>query len=509
MNWNAMCSDCHSTNLQKNYQSESETYNTSWSEINVGCEACHGPGEKHLELMQKGRDGPANDKAMLMGQSISATALVDQCGRCHARRSQLTSGFDHQGGSMLDHYLPEILRPGLYHADGQINDEVFVYGSFVQSKMYRNGISCRNCHDSHSGALLAEGNELCTSCHVEQTYDAVAHHHHQPKSQEAQCVSCHMPGKFYMGVDFRHDHSFRVPRPDLTQSYGTPNACNTCHEDKTAGWAADQVIDWFGEKRIPHYSEVLALATTDLGSALPRLVTLLEDQSQPAIARATAAFWLAQGVQYRPVQQALVKALEDPDPLVRFHAVTALEQLPAEQRIALLLPSLQDPVRAVRIAAASGTARTRVSALSEVERKALEHARQEQHAFLNQNADFASGQRNLAIHFEKTGELDNAESAYRKALAIDNRDTASRINLAHLLYSQKKYQDAVTQFKQAIKYEPGFGPAYYSLGLLLAELKQYRQAEGYLSQAAARMPGDERVLRNLDAVRYYLKAPVK
>lgn len=504
MNWNAMCSDCHSTAVDKNYQADSATYDTRWSEVNVGCEACHGPGLAHVNLMQDQTRPPDTDPAILMGPGLSPSLQVEQCGRCHSRRAQLSPVFKADESSMMNHYAPEILRPGLYHADGQINDEVFVYGSFTQSKMYLNGVTCSSCHEVHSGSLRAQGNQLCASCHDSAQYDSSQHHHHPDASPGAQCVSCHMPGKYYMGVDLRHDHSLRVPRPDLSTGFGTPNACNGCHEKKTADWAAKTVVQWFGEKRQPHFSEILASATTDLGAALPGLVSLLEDQSQPAISRATAAFWLGQAVHLKPVQQALINVIADSAPLVRLHAIRALENVAAERRKDLLTLLLNDPVRAVRIAVAGAMADIPEVSVAQNYVAAFQQAQREHQEYMKQNADFASGQRYAAMYHEKQQRPVAAKKAYREALKIDNRDTASRINLAHLHYRLKEYRDAEIVFKEAIKYEPTFGPAYYSLGLLLAELKRYKEAENYLLQAQQRMPDNERVLKNLQAVRFYL-----
>ncbi len=108
----------------------------------------------------------------------------------------------------------------LYHADGQQRDEVYNWGSFLQSKMYASGVTCSDCHDPHSGKLRAEGNALCAACHLPSKYDAAAHHHHKPGSAGAACVACHMPTTTYMVVDPRHDHSLRVPRPDLSVKFG-------------------------------------------------------------------------------------------------------------------------------------------------------------------------------------------------------------------------------------------------------------------------------------------------
>ncbi|MBT8190496.1 MAG: hypothetical protein KJO29_08705, partial [Bacteroidia bacterium] len=228
MTWNTMCADCHSTNLKKNYDELDKTYNTTYDIINVSCEACHGPGETHVAYVNSDayQDGQRIDGS-LMYQPVAQDKkeLIDECARCHSRRGPVTEFYDHKG-TFLDHYLPSTVAPVLYHSDGQILEEVYVYGSFLQSKMYDRNVSCIDCHNPHSLELKFEGNSLCTQCHVTDDYNKPDHHFHDPGTEGSECISCHMPGRVYMGNDYRRDHSFRVPRPDLSHKYGTPNACN-------------------------------------------------------------------------------------------------------------------------------------------------------------------------------------------------------------------------------------------------------------------------------------------
>ena len=290
--WNTMCADCHSTNLQKNYDIEKKEFNTTWSEINVSCEACHGPGSHHVEWAESGavgrmmtpESGDGRFGLVTKLKDVDNKLLVERCARCHSRRGQISPYHDHTG-ELLDHYVTETLREGLYHADGQILDEVYVYGSFRQSKMYHKGVRCTDCHEPHSIRLRAEGNDLCIRCHDPTKFNTPVHHHHKEDSPGSQCVSCHMPGRTYMGIDFRRDHSFRLPRPDLTVIGGTPNACNDCHADKEPQWAADAITKWFGPDRPPHFSEALIAGHTGSADAAPKLSQLATDSEQPAIAQ--------------------------------------------------------------------------------------------------------------------------------------------------------------------------------------------------------------------------------
>ena len=309
-NWNLMCSECHSTDLRRNYDAKADTYDTKWAEVSVGCQACHGPGSAHVAWAKAaaGKDGNKDNKGLdahTLGLVVDfrgndSRYQVDACAPCHSRRQRLTDA-ELPGKPFLDNYHPALLREGLYYADGQQQDEVYVWGSFLQSRMYAQGVRCTDCHDPHGLGLKANGNALCAQCHqpagnarfptlAKKDYDTEAHHHHPPGSAGAQCANCHMPAKNYMVIDARPDHSFRVPRPDLTVKIGTPNACNGCHDRKTPQWAADAVAQWFGPNRRqePVFGEVFAAARRGAPAALSGLDAIVADRAQPAIVRATA-----------------------------------------------------------------------------------------------------------------------------------------------------------------------------------------------------------------------------
>ena len=344
--WNHMCAACHSTDLRKNYDPDSDTYATTWAEINVSCQACHGPGEAHVEWARSLPEGAATDGA---DYQLAAVFLGDKpeneiqtCAPCHSRRQQLRADTQ-AGASFFDGFMVETLREGLYHADGQILDEVYVYGSFIQSKMHQKGVRCTDCHNPHSGRLQSPGNGVCTRCHQtsppeefsslkSKEYETPEHHFHALGGEGAECVNCHAPASTYMGVDPRRDHSFRVPRPDLSVKLGTPNACNDCHEDQTPEWAVAAVTKWYGpgRRQEPHFAAAITAGRRGEAGAESKLIRLAMDAEQPAIARATAlellrGFGVDGGA-------AMMLATKDPDPLVRTLAVGGLNRLQTQAR---------------------------------------------------------------------------------------------------------------------------------------------------------------------------------
>ncbi len=396
-NWNYMCADCHSTNLVKGYSSVTNTFKTTWSDINVGCESCHGPGKQHLAWAAQHDKLKQADLSMGLAfllhdrkdtgwvmdpdsstahrsQPVTDNREIGVCAACHSRRGQFRSGIE-SDGSFMDYYRPALLTADLYHADGQILDEVYVWGSFAQSKMLAAGVTCSDCHEPHSLKLRAEQEQVCSQCHLPTKYASTEHHKHKMESTGANCLDCHMPETTYMVVDPRRDHSMRIPRPDLSLASSAPNACNQCHSDQDTEWAAGHFAKMWPEAAQPFQSwtKAIMLARSDMPQAEIALIRVIRDQQTPDIARATAISELPPYLS--PLSgQVLQTALTDQSSLVRLAAVGALDTLPAENRYQFASPLLQDPVRAVRIEAARISAPALRSQLPQDEREVLQSA---------------------------------------------------------------------------------------------------------------------------------------
>ncbi|WP_303317481.1 multiheme c-type cytochrome [Flavivirga abyssicola] len=487
MRWNTACADCHSTNLAKNFDSNTNTFNTSYSEINVSCEACHGPASNHVSFYKNGNTDATLQK-LYMGKSLTSKSLVQKCARCHSRRSQITKKFDYEG-HFLDHYNPSLLIDPIYEIDGQIRDEDYVYGSFMQSKMYQNNVTCVDCHDAHSLKLKQSGNNLCLSCH-EPKYNSKSHHYHPLNTEGAQCINCHMTGKTYMGNDFRRDHSFRVPRPDQSVKYGTPNACNGCHKDKSPEWASKFIDAKYGTKRPDHFSNYLLEGYNDNHEAL---YTLISQNKFPEIARATALYQYTNNPLSRKEINDVRKFLKDSSILVRNEAVRAFEKIQDKSYHADIEPLLKDSTRLVRITAVKyfnsiGANMVGNNDFNKAEKEYLES--------LDMSADFASGQHQIGVYNEMKGYTDLAIKAYKRALEIDNRYNVSRMNLALLLYKKGHIEDAKNLYLKVIELEPDYSNSYYMLGLLFNEVGDTKNALKYLAEACDKKPVNIRAFYN-------------
>jgi len=503
-NWNGMCAECHSTDLHKGYDAENRTFNTTWSEVDVSCEACHGPGSRHVawaEIDPMGRPDVEDYGLVVNTSAMDNRQQVEMCAPCHSRRSEV-GDYDHSQVDLLENLVPSLLREDIYHVDGQILEEDYVWGSFVQSKMYQNGVRCSDCHDVHSLALHKEGNELCLQCHQADTYDAYEHHFHQKiyegqPSDGALCIKCHMPEQPFMVIDDRADHSLRVPRPDLSLEIGVPNACSQsgCHDDQTVEWSVDAYTEWYGKARKPHFGTVLAAARAGEPGAHEGLISLVGNSLYPAIVRATALNVL-QAYPGERTSQVTQRALGDDEALVRHTAVEAIVTENPEMLVELLAPLLFDPVRAVRIRTASRLGGVGREYLRAYQREALDEELAEYIGAMEASLDFAASGMNLGNLYSSQGDADTAEHYYRTALEIDDLFYPAKMNLAIQLGQQGKNTEAEQLLREVLEAYPEQYDTAYSLALLLVGLNRVDEGLPYLAQAAEGMPQRSRVQYN-------------
>ncbi len=498
-NWNAMCADCHSTNLKKGFDADGDSYQTTYSEVMVGCEACHGPGSLHAKWEAQPADSRSSvDNAGLLTRTagVSNQAQVEQCATCHARRAQFRDQGT-AGDPLLDRYLPVVLAQGVFHADGQIEAEDYEYHSFIQSKMFANGVRCSDCHDVHSGRHPKEGNALCTRCHAAEKFDTPAHHHHEPAtSAGAQCVACHLPGQDYMVVHFRRDHSLRIPRPDVSMAVGSPNACGSCHSDRSDAWVLEKYQGYWGKDQGPHYGPILAAGRSGAPEAEAGLHLLAQSPSFPAIARASALDLL--GNYPSPASTSVLEhALADPDPLVRHTAVAHLPASDPTHLARVLAPLLRDPVRGVRDEAASRLAEAPPEILTDAERQAEGSALEDYVEDQRYMSDLPSGAYNLGNLYAKRGRPAEAEKQYRRSLRVDDQVYMAQVNLAMLLAQEGKTAEAEKLLRSVHERQPGLADVSFDYGLLLAELGKNAEAEGALRAALETDPRQAAAAYNL------------
>jgi tetratricopeptide (TPR) repeat protein len=511
-NWNFMCAECHSTALDKKYDRQRDRFDTTYAEIDVACEACHGPGADHATWAKAKRDGKpyagsglaiALDERKGVAWSINAATgtaqrsaqrttsrEIDTCARCHARAGRIADGYVH-GRPPLDTHRLVLLDDGLYYPDGQMRDEVYEWGSFVQSRMHAKGVTCSDCHDPHAGGLKQPGNDVCGQCHAPSRFDAPTHTRHAKGSRGSACTDCHMPTTTYMVLDARHDHSLRIPRPDLSAALGTPNACTGCHARQTPQWAADAIARWTGRAPTGFQDFGAALAAGNSGAPGARgmLMKVVDDTGEPSIARASALARL--GGMLTPASLGTVtRALNDPEALVRLAAVDALSNADAATRVRYLPRMLADPVKSVRIDAARALAGPSEGQIPAADRDAFAKALDEYVAVQRYNADRPEGRMNLGNLYATRGDAVRAVAEFESALAVDPTFFAASVNLADVHRARGDDAAAETVLRAAISTSPRAAALHNALGLALVRQKRGAEALRELGEAARLAPED-------------------
>jgi Flp pilus assembly protein TadD len=511
-NWNFMCAECHSTGVRKNYDAATDRFATTSAEISVGREACHGQGSDHVAWAREHqswwpfgrRDDPSmglivrfderdgvtwhsNAKTGEPARSVAPAVLrkeIEICGLCHARRSEFSEDWV-PGRWLSDTHLVSPLARGLYQPDGQMLDEVYNYGSFKQSRMFAAGVTCSDCHEPHSARLRVSGDGACLQCHSSDKYEAVAHRHHEGVAPPPACASCHMPVHTYMVVDHRHDHSFRIPRPDLSAKLGTSNTCNDCHTDKSPGWASSAIEQWHGPSRkgFQNYGDAFHAAWAGEAGAAELLAAIAAHHDAPAFARASALTELRSHVSASNVGLAQA-GLGDPDPMVRIGALDMLDTVPAERLWSRVSPLLSDPVRGVRIKAVSLLAAVPTTHQPATDRGSFERAAAEFIAAQRLNADRPEARLALGIFFAQRGLMADAEAEFNAARRLSPPYTPAAIDLADLYRQLGRDAEAESVLRAAIATSPQDAGLHHALALALVRLKRVDEALDELRRAA-------------------------
>lgn len=515
--WNSQCAECHVTGFKKNFDPEIQSYASTWAESNVGCEGCHGPGSQHISWaegcsdnnsqtcetestlkgfsyvlksatqwrLSRSQTSSTTPYRTLIPQTLNSTTAsvtqVEVCARCHSRRRAFND-IDFSNPSFFDQFELQLLEPPFYYSDGQIRDEVYVFGSFIQSKMYHNGVTCSDCHNPHSLRLRAEGNALCAQCHNPQVFDQVGHHHHQIASTGAQCINCHMPETTYMVVDPRRDHSLRIPRPDLSKRTGVPNACIQCHLEQSNTWAHRTLSVWFQESRNEggvHYGDIFSEAASGDKTRVEELEALAFDIDQPAMVRASAFSVLGQSTSISP------SAIETMSPLVRIGAARQLAPMMVSNR--RVAEMRHDSVRGVRMAIARSLMPQLAEILLKDDAVAYSLLEKEFEQSLEYSQDNSGGRVALGIYYYQRGRWQDAERIYIEAIQQEPYLLSAYINLADIYRATKREDKAEEILLKATKYDVD-GIAYHSLGLSLVRQKQYVEAIENLARAVAIAP---------------------
>ncbi|MDH3566824.1 MAG: tetratricopeptide repeat protein, partial [Desulfobacteraceae bacterium] len=369
--------------------------------------------------------------------------------------------------------------------------------------------------------LVKKGNDLCLQCHRAKEYDTKTHHFHKKKGEKgapitsadgrvlfdvgtgAECVQCHMPGQTYMGIDYRPDHSFRVPHSDLSVKIGTPDACKRCHFDKTSQWSDHTITKWYGPGRKRHYGSIIDAGRKRRPDVRKDLIQLAGDPLYPVIVRATAISLLT-AYPGEDTSQVIKLALMDDEALIRRTAVESIVTTNQKEKTELIASMLYDPVKAVRIEAARRLAEEPSKRLDRDQEKVFKVVLKEFVAAMEYSGDFAFGRYNLGNLYVALNRPEEAIRNYLAAIKIDDIFYPAKVNLSMFYNKRGENDKAEALLREVVRTHPELHETAYSLGLLLAEMKKYDSAVVYLKKAAKGMPERARVHYNLGLLLQYL-----
>ncbi|MCH2159657.1 MAG: tetratricopeptide repeat protein [Oleiphilaceae bacterium] len=504
-NWNQMCADCHSSDFRKNFDLNTRTYSSEFSSINVSCSSCHGNLSEHSRdpvsypvLTDSPYIGVETPLYKTDSQSklnpISKRRSSDQvivCASCHARRNAIS---DRAEPDFLNRALETVLlTPEFYHVDGQVSDENFVWGSFVQSKMYDAGVTCTNCHDPHGGQLHVTGNQVCTQCHDSKTYDKPTHHMHKVGTDAAECVSCHMPATVYMGVDSRRDHQFSIPRPHLTRDTGAPNACNNCHTNQDANWASTTIETWY-PKIDDSYAKHFAYAFNEADNLIPsgrqKLLTVFTDDTQATIIRASALSRLA-NYPHPDSMQAIEIAVKRSEPQFRLAAIDAAAPYSNAEKWQLLKPLINDAQSNIRARGSRAlAAASQMSSIPVQAKKLIKNGLEEYRSMQNYQADRGFAHTNLGNLERDLNNFENAAKHYNAAINIEPIYIPAYLALARLTESLNNTAQSINVLNQALTINPDSAEVYFALGLTRIRQRNKKLALAHLQKATELSPNN-------------------
>ena len=552
--WNQNCFNCHGTNIVQGYDVASKTYKPSWTEMGIGCEACHGPGREHVALMEAWETDPASKPKydnssknrqlsdilkIFSVKSSEPRRIYDTCAYCHGNKNNAFVGFkggdnyaDYAMPFLISEPLPDFDYQGEFWPDGRPNRFNRPQALTLSGCFKAGAVTCTNCHVAHGSrnehSLKVNiyqgrnGDALCTQCHTQpkaigpsgpQAIKASftgaglqAHTFHAPDSTGSRCISCHMSDVNWRLLIRRRDHTFQPPVPENTAQFGIPNACTTCHDNRSPEWAAKQMDEWWGDRDRRAASASLAdtmyRAGSGDGSTLPALARLAVDRTQGLLVRASAAEYVARlvaeskGAASRSGSQqaqtafngnanfrlkdrrtpvgtvvvtpvivnAMIGAASDPEPIVRAAALRALGTIGDRERV-LVLARLVDRARVVRAKAAEVLVAFGIVELPGQAGEALRKAQEEYIVSLDAFPDVASNHAAKGWLEAERGNVMVARDALNKATAVEPNYAFPWVVKGVLLAREGKFEEAVEMWKKARSIEP----SYPNIDQLIAE----------------------------------------
>jgi Flp pilus assembly protein TadD len=541
LTFNAACFSCHVSQIESNYDPETDTYHTTWNEPGISCESCHGPASEHIRVCEAApTNKPPKNLEIIGWWEMNREQRDGICAVCHTKGGPITSSFE-TGDIYWDHYDLTTFEHDDYYADGRDLGENYTMGSWWLSPCVQKGdLACTHCHTSSGRDKHKDNpNNACLPCHQDRVDNADEHMHHSNGGADT-CVACHMPMNPFGGMN-QSDHSMRPPMPQLSKAVGSRNACVMCHMDKDDDWALEHINEWHPdfEKNTAFEVERALLVQAmrnDDWEKLPDVMDYIANPESDFLFKTTLIRMLPSNLTPEQRQVIYNVILEDAHPLVRSAAATALDADQVAEDHPTLFKALSDPYRLVRVRAFERLAALPESAVPEQYKEAFDAASKELWDAYNLRLDHWSSHFNAGnilmrqqrlpeaaekydrahelrndipqplinggMVFAQLGNLEEAEERLLKATQLPEPSAEAHFNLA-LLYSETgQTQKSINQFYRCLEVYPENARAACNLAILLAG-KNYPETFRLLQVAIDADPYNPRYVQTL--AYYYLQ----
>ncbi len=504
--FNTSCYSCHVSQLETNFDVATDSYRSTWKEPGINCETCHGPSAEHVRVMKiaekKGK--VPNDIKLIVTSKFTQEQHNSSCAPCHAQMRPITPSYM-PGDRFWDNYDLVTLEDNDFYPDGRDLGETYTYTSWNMNQCMLNGeLHCVTCHTSSGRNRYKDNpNEACLQCHNNRTENLTAHTGHKADSEGSVCVNCHMPQTMF-GRMMQSDHSFRPPMPEATIRYGSPNACNLCHTDKTPEWAnaivkarpngnyQDETIKW---------ADLILQAKQGKWDNLDEMLDIIDNEKYDPVVQ-NSLIRLLDNCEDAKKWPVLIKTIvENHSPLVRSSAASGLLDNLSDEARKALVKAAGDEYRLVRVSAALPLASFPSNSFTAEDMESVGKATNEYLTSLVTRPDDWSSHYNLGVYYQNRGEIDHALESYEMAAKLYPESLMPFIN-SSVLYSYIGNQEKAEQnLRKVIELEPNNEAANLNLGLLLAEMGRLDEAEATLKKALSANPEGQAVAaKNLSVI---------
>jgi len=487
LTFNTACYGCHVSQLKTNYDLKTDSYKSTWAEPGINCETCHGPGEAHNKMAKATPKGqPLKELKIISTKTMTPEQRDHMCVSCHTKGGPITAGFT-PGDRYFDHFDLTTLEHPDFYPDGRDLGENYTYTLWMMSPCVKVGkLECMHCHTSSGRYRFKKEkfNDACMPCHDKHVKDPIVHTHHKPDSEGSKCISCHMPKTEFARME-RSDHSMRPPMPTASIAFKSPNACNVCHKDKDARWADDFVHKWRTrdyQSPVIHVSNLIEAGRKREWNRLEEMLSYIANKDRDQV-YAASLLRLLMACHDEKKWPVLIKALNDPSPLVRTAAAEGLQGYYTPESVDALLKTARDEYRLVRIRAISSLAAIPVEYIPEQQRKYFQSALNELKASLMVRPDDFGAHYNLGNYYMSLREYKKAVSSFETAIKLRPDAVVPYVNISMAYVNLGDKKKAEGSLRKALKIEPENAPANFNLGLLMAEMGRMENAENALMTA--------------------------